>query len=89
MKIFRDGKDYELTAGELERAYFEQEVIFAKANIEENMEDKLSEKEFENLSGNKEFVNMAASLLIKYQDNGDDYVTALDNSFKNAKSYFI
>ncbi len=89
MKIFRDGKEIELTKEELFNAYKEQEGIFDIQNIKDNMEYYLDESH-ETLIGNKDFIEEAASELRRNLDKYDmDYENAISSALKNTKIKYI
>lgn len=88
MKIIREGKEFELTADELLAAYQEQEAIWDRDNIIQNMEFYLSAFEHIALSENESFIASAAAKLRENEDNGLSYDDALRFAFKEAKKEF-
>lgn len=88
MKIIREGKEFELTAEELLAAYQEQEAIWDRSNIVQNMEWYLSSFEQMALSENESFIASATSKLRENEDNGLSYDDALRFAFKEAKKEF-
>ena len=90
MKITRDGKEYELTSDELYNAYIEQEGIFDRENIENNMELYLDEEAYELLKDNDDFIEEAAQKLRRNQDKYDmNYEYALSDAFQSVKKEFL
>ena len=90
MKIFRDGKEYELTKEELFEAYLEQESIYDRTNIVENMEEHLSPEQYARLNDNEDFIEEAISKLRKNQDHYEmDYDSALATAFQEASAEFL
>lgn len=86
MKIIRNGQEYELTSDELFQAYIEQEYLFDRENIVNNMDWCLDEAEFEVLKDNQEFIADATDKLRRNQDKYNmDYEYALSDAFQTAK----
>lgn len=90
MKIIRNGKEFELTRGELFDAYMEQRWLFAVQNIEMNMENYLEDEEYEILKDNREFIEDAAHELIRNEDKYDmDYSEALKDAIEETKDIYL
>lgn len=90
MKIVRDGQEYELTSSELYDAYIEQEEIFDRQNIENNIENYLDEDEYEKLKDNHDFIEEAARQLRRNQDKYDmAYEYALDDAIRSTKKDYL
>jgi len=89
MKIIRDGKEFELTREELIEAYQEQEAIYDRMNIRDNMEGYLNYEEYKRLKGNQDFIDDAAFRLRENQDRHDmGYDAALAEAFKKTAAEY-
>lgn len=90
MKIIRDGKEFELTRDELFVAYSEQKYLFAIENIEMNMENYLEDEEYEALKDNRDFIEEAATELIRNEDKYNmDYSEALKDAIEDTKDRYL
>lgn len=86
MKILRNGQEFELTSDELYRAYIEQQNLFDRENIENNMEDYLDPVAYAMLKDNEDFIEDATYDLRRNQDKYDmTFEYALDDAIRNAK----
>lgn len=88
MKIIRDGKEFELTPEEVFAAYLEQQAIYDRENIVQNMEGYLSDHEYLVLKGNEAFIASAAAKLRQKEDDGLSYDSALTFAYDEAKAEF-
>lgn len=85
MEIYRDGKRITLTEQELFLAYEEQENIYDRENIRENMETYLTAEQFVGLKENQSFIEEAAFLLRTYLDKHNmNYECAIAEAIKDA-----
>lgn len=80
MNIVRDGKSYELTPDEIREAYTEQQTIYDRQNISDNLQwiiegENLKYSDDE-LQGNQEFLDFAAECSRNLQDSEDMSFTA-------------
>ena len=87
MKITRNGQDIELTPDEPFQAYLEQESIFDRQNVKDNLKERLDELDrsylYPKLKKDDDFINTAASELRRNQDKYDmDYLSALEEAFR-------
>lgn len=71
MKIIRDGKEFQLTASELQQAFEEQQLFNDMGIIEENMSRYLSNDEAGVLEENPELLKEAARIFRKRMDDID------------------
>jgi hypothetical protein len=85
MEIYRDGKKITLTEQEVFLAYEEQENLYDRENVRENMETYLTAEQYVKLKGNKSFIEEAAFLLRTYLDkNNMTYEYAIAEAIKDA-----
>lgn len=82
MKIIRNGKEIELTADEIFRAYLEQERIYDIQNIKDNASSYLDEPEYRSLMDSEAVINKAADILRIDQDKYNmDFENALEEAY--------
>ncbi|EOS40289.1 hypothetical protein C808_01260 [Lachnospiraceae bacterium M18-1] len=85
MEIYREGKKIILTEQEVFLAYEEQENLYDRENVRENMETYLTAEQYVKLKGNKSFIEEAAFLLRTYLDkNNMTYESAIAEAIKDA-----
>ena len=85
MEIYRDGKKITLTEQEVFLAYEEQENLYDRENVRENMETYLTAEQYVKLKGNKSFIEEAAFLFRTYLDkNNMTYEYAIAEAIKDA-----
>jgi len=85
MEIYREGKKIILTEQEVFLAYEEQENLYDRENVRENMETYLTAEQYMKLKGNKSFIEEAAFLLRTYLDkNNMTYESAIAEAIKDA-----
>ena len=88
MEIYRDGKKITLTEQEVFLAYEEQENLYDRENVRENMETYLTAEQYVKLKGNKSFIEEAAFLLRTYLDkNNMTYEYAIAEAIKDASKF--
>lgn len=86
MKIARDGKEYELTSDELFKAYLEQQNLFDKQNVEENLGSYLNAEEYKSLKDNQAFIEEAAIELRRNLNKYDmEYKSAMIQAINKEK----
>ncbi|MCX4355890.1 MAG: hypothetical protein OSJ43_06650 [Oscillospiraceae bacterium] len=90
MKIQRDGKEYELTDSELFKAFKEYQYLTDVDDVQENLDNELSEDELEQIAGNEKFISEVA---IELRKNIDDFnmsfSLALANAVDDVKSDYV
>ncbi len=85
MIIIRNGIEIELTSEELLQAYQEQEHIFSRDNILENMDQYVDDNLCEELKEDKRFLDSAVYWLEKYsKEYGYDYEDSIEQAFKES-----
>lgn len=87
MKITRNGQDIELTSDEVFQAYLEQESIFDRQNVENNLKEQLNGLGrpclYPKLKKDDNFISTTAFELRHNQDNYNmDYPSALEEAFR-------
>lgn len=88
MKIKRGTQEFELTARELSDAYLEQEAIYDRSNVEENMEEYLDAAVYGEMKENDRYKEEAAYLLRKYLDDGMSYEFAVKEAIRDTAESF-
>lgn len=84
MEIYREGKKIILTEQEVFLAYEEQENLYDRENVRENMETYLTAEQYVKLKGNKSFIEEAAFLLRTYLDKSNmTYESAIAEAIKD------
>lgn len=85
MEIYREGKKIILTEQEVFLAYEEQENLYDRENVRENMETYLVAEQYMRLKENQRFIEEAAFLLRIYLDkNNMAYEYAIAEAIKDA-----
>lgn len=90
MKIQRDGKEYELTDSELFKAFKKYQYLTDVDDVQENLDNKLSEDELEQIAGNEKFISEVAVELRKNIDDFNmSFSLALANAVDDVKSDYV
>lgn len=85
MEIYREGKKIILTEQEVFLAYEEQENLYDRQNVRENMETYLTAEQYVKLKENQSFIEEAAFLLRTYLDKSNmTYESAIAEAIKDA-----
>ena len=85
MKIVRDEIEIELTDDELFQAHQEQEQIFIREHIRENMQEYVDKEIYEQVREDEEFLNSASYWFEKYKkDFGCDHEYSMHEAFREA-----
>lgn len=85
MKIVRNEVEIELTDEELFQAHQEQEQIFIRENVQENMQEYIDKEIYEQVREDEDFLNSAFYWYEKYKkDFGCDHEYSLQEAFREA-----